>query len=568
MNENGLIVAIDFGTHASGFAYASAGERAKPRHEQAVAMFRDWPGGQVFKYFKTRTALLRSHSGEIVAWGNEALLEYGALLRKGQGGQVRLRDGFKLNLTSADSAVRSEAIKDAADYLRCLREKALAAVHDYGIVIDDRDITWCITMPVTTAEGMTGYDAVLRGDVTGPAGFPADDRERLILVAEPEAAALYAKADREPGERFTIVDAGGGTVDITTLQVNDDYTLDQIGLQAGGKFGSRILNDKFRERLLRRLRESYGWQKNASPNLEDWTTILNYWEEDKRSWDFSSQHIYRVRIPRRIDDQGRGQSQAAPVPGDGDLEMSSAEILSEIFEPLSSSIIGELDKAQTDLPEGPPVREVLLVGGFGGSPYLQLRLAEHLAGKAALTILPDSGAAEAVLRGAVSYALNPEWIRARRMQHTYACDVLVPCERPEDPHQTAHSRVRSVRWGPDEELCSKLLVFARRDEIVKAGTVRDVIPLYPADCRQQTVTFSLFVSDEIDPYFPDGSRLLGRIEMPTKIPWWRSKYWRPIDITVTLGDSEVIFCASDRRHPEILREIRLSYFEADGEPHA
>jgi hypothetical protein len=567
MNETGLVIAIDFGTHASGFAYASVGERAKPRHEQAVTMFRDWPGGEVFKYFKTRTALLRSHSGEIIAWGNKALIEYGTLLRQGRDGQLQLRDGFKLDLTSADSDVRARAIEDAADYLKWLREKALATVNGGGILIDERDITWCITMPVTTAEGMTGYDSVLRDNVAGPAGFPAADRARLILVAEPEAAALHAKADREPGERFTIVDAGGGTVDITTLQVNDDYTLDQVGLQAGGKFGSRILDDKFLERLHRRLREIYGWQQNASPNPVDWATIINSWEEDKRTWDFSLQRSYRVRIPRRIDDKGRSQGQADPIPGDGDLEMSSAEILKEIFEPVVSSIIRELDKAHMDLPEGPPVREIVLVGGFGGSPYLKLRLAEHLAGKAALTTLEDPGPAEAVLHGAVSYALNPEWIRARRIQHTYACDVLVPCERPEEPHQTAHSRVRSVRWGPDEELCSKLLVFARRSEIVKAGTVRDVIPLYPADCRQQTVPFSLYISDENDPYFPDGSRLLGRIELPTKIPWWRSRYWRPIDIKVTLGDSEVIFRASDRRHPEILREIRLSYFEANSETH-
>ena len=38
-----------------------------------------------------------------------------------------------------------------------------------------------------------------------------------------------------PKERFTVIDAGGGTVDITTLQVNDDSSLDQIGFQAGGK---------------------------------------------------------------------------------------------------------------------------------------------------------------------------------------------------------------------------------------------------------------------------------------------------------------------------------------------
>ena len=349
-----------------------------------------------------------------------------------------------------------------------------------------------------------------------------------------------------------------GTVDITTLQVNDDSSLDQIGFQAGGKFGSRILNRKFSDMVRKRLIDEHGWQQSASANLEDWATIMNNWEEDKRSWDFASHENYHVRVPRRTDNDADGRRA-----GDSDLQLSGEEILGEIFEPLVSNILGELDKALSDLPEGPPVVQVLLVGGFGGSPYLQRRLREHLADKALLVSLPDPKSAEAVLRGAVLYALDPNWIRARRMQHTYGCDIFSSCKRPQEKHPTEHRRMRYTRWGEEHERCLQFLVFAHRGEVIDAGTVRKVVPLYPADCRQRTVPFNLYASTDPDPYFPEDGKLIGSVELPTKIPWWRSIFWRPIDVKVTLGETEMIFYASDRRRPEIYREVRLRYFKED-----
>ena len=65
-------------------------------------------------------------------------------------------------------------------------------------------------MPVVTVKGLEGYDSILRNEVAGVAGFPADDREKLMLVAEPEAAAVYWQVRGcVPGARFTVVDAGG-----------------------------------------------------------------------------------------------------------------------------------------------------------------------------------------------------------------------------------------------------------------------------------------------------------------------------------------------------------------------
>ena len=206
-----LVIAIDFGTHASGFAYASIDERAKQPNERAMTLYLDWPGMQVFKYFKTRTALLRSASGEILAWGNQAHMKIRRQLRQDRAGALQYKEGFKLDLTSNDSTTRDQAVKDAVDYLGLLRKEALRFIQSQAINVPEEQVRSCITMPVAVVEGLEGYDSVLRDNVTGPAGFPATDSENLLLVLGGRAAALYCQAERGmPKERFTVIDAGSG----------------------------------------------------------------------------------------------------------------------------------------------------------------------------------------------------------------------------------------------------------------------------------------------------------------------------------------------------------------------
>ena len=561
MTEVQLVIGIDFGTHASGVAWASAGERTKLPRDYKIAVYRLWPGRNSFNYFKTRTALLRSDSGEIIAYGNEASLEYATRLRQGEADSLQFKENFKLDLTSRDTVTREQAIRDAVDYLKWLRCQALKALIDSGEAVPEDNIRWCITMPVVTVEGLEGYDSILRNEVARAAGFPADDREKLMLVAEPEAAAVYWQVQGlAPGARFTVVDAGGGTVDITTLEVTDDATLEQIGFQAGGKLGSRTLNARFIDMVLSQLVEKHGWQFTTSPNPDDWAMIGTNWEVDKRSWDFAAHKKYLVRIPRRKDSRPYRADTVGTGTIDTDLELPGDEILTKVFDPLIAGILAEFDKALADLPEGPAVEQVLLVGGFGGSPYLQHRLKQHIADRASLTILPDPMSAEAILRGTVYYALNPQFVHARRMQYTYGCQFFGPCSRPHEKHVTEHRRVKRSRWSRAEENCVQLRTFATRGEVIKAGTVREVAPFYPPDFRDRQVTFQIFVSTEPDPYFIEKCKLLGGVDLPVKTPWWQSTSQRPIDVKVTLGEAELTFYASDKRRPESSQEIKLHYF--------
>jgi len=553
-----LVVAIDFGTYGTGFAYTLAAEAAKSPQERDIFVFRDWEHSDRFRYFKTRTALLRAKSGEVIGWGNDAV--YRAEINQDEG---TLTEYFKPDLTSANANARKSAVADSVDFLSRLRETILAHLARRHIRIPESRIRWCLSMPVQDG-GLEGYDSVLRTEVASAAGFPAD-RERLITAFEPEAAALYLHAESDEddflrsGKVFTMVDAGGGTVDISTFQVRNDSSLNQVGLVAGGRLGSRNLNNNFLGLVLDQLRQLRGWQRDASPEPSDWQVIRSGWESYKRQWNSLTASLYRIRVPRRADRQGEP---TGPQPGDdGELSFSVADIAGVVFGPLVSEIISRVDAALSEVSEGLKPQQVLLVGGFGGSPYLQQELRGHLGDRAPLISVPDPDSAEAVLRGTVHYGLNPRSVHERRIQYTYGLEIAGPCERPQLPHPAQHRIVQPAQFSEPVELCDHLKVFARRGEVIRGRTERSLGRLRPSDYRQEEVVFKLFTSQDADPYFITQASPIGSLKVPLRVSAWRASGSPAFDVSVVLGEADLVFYAFDAKKPKKKYELPLHFLE-------
>jgi hypothetical protein len=555
-----LVVAIDFGTYGTGFAYVQVPGDASPSLGRNTFLFRDWEHSDRFSYFKTRTALLRAKSGDVIGWGNDAV--YRAEINQDEG---TLREYFKPDLTSADAEARKSAVADSIDFLSGLRERILVHLQKYGIRVPEDRIRWCLSMPAQDG-GLEGYDTVLRTEVAPAAGFPAD-RERLITAFEPESAALYLNAESDgydllrSGNVFTVVDAGGGTVDISTFQVRDDSSLNQVGLVAGGRLGSRNLNNNFLGLVLERLRKLRGWQRDASPEPRDWQSIRAGWESYKRQWNSLTASLYNIRIPRRTDRQGDpADTQSGD---DGEISFSVADIASEVFGPLVAKIISRVDAALSQVSEGLRSQQVLLVGGFGGSPYLQQELREHIGDRLPLVSVPDPRSAEAVLRGTVYYGLNPRSIHERRIQYTYGLQIAGPCERPHLPHPAQHRVVQPTPFSQAQELCDHLKLFARRGEVIRGRTERSLGRLRPSDYRQENVVFELFASQDADPYFTTQARPLGTLKIPHTARDRRSPGSAAYEVSVVLGEADLVFYARDANNPKKKYELPL-HFPEDG----
>jgi molecular chaperone DnaK (HSP70) len=78
--------------------------------------------------------------------------------------------------------------------------------------------------------------------------------QALVIALEPEAAALYARHEEggplamSAGHTFMVVDAGGGTVDITVHQVvrrGGELALAEMTAGVGALFGATYVDEAF-----------------------------------------------------------------------------------------------------------------------------------------------------------------------------------------------------------------------------------------------------------------------------------------------------------------------------------
>lgn len=82
----------------------------------------------------------------------------------------------------------------------------------------------CLTVPAmwTDRAKAAMREAAIRAGLV----LRSDPPERLTLISEPEAAALYCEKKSEQfnlshGQRFMICDAGGGTVDLIVFEIDE-----------------------------------------------------------------------------------------------------------------------------------------------------------------------------------------------------------------------------------------------------------------------------------------------------------------------------------------------------------
>ncbi|MET0135607.1 MAG: hypothetical protein ABW215_18665 [Kibdelosporangium sp.] len=146
----------------------------------------------------------------------------------------------------------------------------------------------------------------------GLAEMPTDE-SRLLLAVEP-AAALYARnklagagIDRE-GARFLVVEAGGGTVDLTAYEVDKDGRLSEVVTADGGRFVAEYVNSAFRTRIRQRRLDDAAGSGGATrltrletqlPGLQ--LQLLRSFEKLKVTFDPASADPARISMPTRLD---------------------------------------------------------------------------------------------------------------------------------------------------------------------------------------------------------------------------------------------------------------------------
>ncbi|KAL5632478.1 hypothetical protein ACGC1H_005435 [Rhizoctonia solani] len=268
------------------------------------------------------------------------------------------------------------------------------------------------------------------------AGFTtaSDAAMRVHFVNEAEASVhfctLYSNIGRQltPGMTFAVCDAGGSTVDTTVYLVKSsnpirlEETRASNCVQAGA-----IFIDQSAGKYLRTILHRAGLPPKE---IDDYAThgVKDFELHSKRRFkDVASDQSIKIAWITYNNTAIRTRR--------GQMTLQGSEVktffdtwVDQILESVSSQL------------EGEPVSHVLLVGGFGESPFLRHRLKQRFEPGCDVTTTSEQ-ASKAVADGTIIwYASNI--VMKRTPQYSYGIEVLVPY----NPRAQDHKRRVIVKW--------------------------------------------------------------------------------------------------------------------------
>lgn len=271
------------------------------------------------------------------------------------------------------------------------------------------------------------------------AGLGTDKESSLLLVLEPEAAAMFCQqqildAPQDASSEFTchylVVDCGGGTVDIAahklTRTSDGNVSIEEIHQAHGGPHGGFAVNDEFKnllERMFQLTEEGIDELKNKFPR--SWTKLFTEFETSK------CQIVPESSTPITIGFNGKMLSYITKKTGkditqlveeytrhkvewdedDDDLVLPISTINS-LFVAVISQIIMAI-KQVLKKHECHCVKKIILVGGFAESNILFKEVEKEFS--PAIAVKKSLTPSLSVLKGAIIYGRNQNMIKSRKM---------------------------------------------------------------------------------------------------------------------------------------------------------
>ncbi|KAI7896855.1 uncharacterized protein EV154DRAFT_491018 [Mucor mucedo] len=458
-----IVVGIDFGTTYSGVAYARVGEMESGR--ALVSNIDKWPGITAYSQTPTRSAYL---NGKLSKWGG-----FGTVSKA-----TKTISLFKLHLDETKTHPNSilpyglELEQVISDYLRSIYEHTCTLLKGrFGKTLDTSKLRFCLTVPAVWTEKAKNImrDAVIRAGIISK----EDPQDRLLLVGEPEAAALYCETfldeyNLKPGQNFLICDAGGGTVDLVVYRISVDKngknSLMEEVAGDGAICGSTALDANFR-RFVSENMQLFFKDEDALTDKELDAIVKVFTDETKSQVCHPSNPDYDedfliVTLPDRFGEIEYVVEKDKLFFTDSQLLIHPEIMLSEIFDPVIDQVLSLID-TQLDRIDR-TLDAIFLVGGFGQSTYLLHKITDKFTDDVALICAPARGEM-AIVRGAVLMGLDPQFVKQRVVRRTYGYECSLGFDNALDP-----KRLRTVDQNGEVYCNNRFKSYALK------GEVRDV----------------------------------------------------------------------------------------------
>ncbi|XP_063414094.1 heat shock 70 kDa protein 12A-like [Mytilus trossulus] len=520
VSEPLLVAAIDFGTTFSGYAFQTREDfKEDPLMNQGFS----WTtGSNAGLSLKTPTCVLFDPAQNFYSFGIEAEDKYTELAQEEDHANWYYFRRFKMNLYKCQEIPRDlmleddkgkllPAMKVISESIKFMREHLMRTLSKKGQdVIRPTEINWVLTVPAIWSDAAKQFmrEAAVKG------GIP--DRS-IILALEPEAASIYCKylpVDRTlssggrstldafaPGTQYLLLDAGGGTVDITVQEIKDDGDIKQIYMANGGDWGGTKVDEAFDE-FLTDIVGSDTVDKFRKDDKVDYLGLCREFEVKKRSIRPDSTAKITIRIPLSLSErfqEVKGVSLKSSFKSNksmswvGDKLRVDPDTAKKFFEEPCKRIVDHLKDlfqkgavVDTDI--------ILMVGGFSESQMLQEAIKSAFQSK---TVIIPEDAGLAVLKGAVQFGFKPKVIVQRLSRYTHGTSTNMQFRPHTDPEDKKHI-INDKMYCHD-----RFGKHVARGEPVQLGEVINKKTYNPL-IGQSKIEIPIFSSGSEDPQYVDG----------------------------------------------------------------
>ncbi|XP_052794098.1 heat shock 70 kDa protein 12A-like [Mya arenaria] len=573
MTERLLVAAIDFGTTYSGWAFSFRHDfEADPTKIQA----KQWSGGHHVSLKAPTTVLIKPDGKTLEAFGYEAEDKYAKLADDNKHRTHYYFKLFKMMLYGKIGLTRDIMLEDDKDQkLPALTVFSLAIGHlrqDLLKTCNDRlkknkltdgDIHWVLTVPAIWNDAAKQF----MREAAQKAGIASDN---LSIALEPEAASLFCRhlpiqqfsgncgkslKTFDVGSKYMVLDAGGGTVDITVHEVLPDGKLKELHKASGGDWGGTMIDNAFRQMLIK-IFSLPVLRKFQLDHTDDYLDLLREFEIKKRDIKPASDTKITLKIPSALAEVFEKETEegiqdaidqspyAGKIKFTGDKMRADVSVYKHLFDDALEGIIEHISGLVRD-PVTRGTTSILMVGGFSESPLLQTAIKNTFP---KMTVIIPEEAGLVVLKGAVVFGHGPNAIAKRVCKHTYGIELNTLFD---DKEHDVSKRFES------NGRCFCKEIFDKHVEIgqcIKYGEPQSERTYAPLTNTQDSVDIVVYASDEASPkYVSDkGCQQIGKVTVDVRdmsVPLSQ----RTLDVTLTFSGTEIEVIAKEKHTGKITK---------------
>lgn len=566
-----LVGALDFGTTFSGWAYSFKHDYES---EPTKAYVHNWISeSSTLITEKTPTcALIAPNGEELVAFGYDAENKYKVLAENGEHRDYYYFRRFKMALNH-ETLTRDLPIEDEmGKSLPALRVFSLSIKyltdHLIGICQDKvagaltkEDFHWVITVPAIWSDAAKQF-------MRESAKEANLNTEKVKLALEPEAASVFCRylptekrdekidiATFPVGTQYLILDAGGGTIDLTVHEIDESGGLKEVHAATGGDWGGTLVDQSFKDLLI----EIFGkkiYETFIKTETDDWLDLWRTFEVKKKTVDPEKTDKIIMTLPVTLLDLYKRENEIGLEKAlnssryASNIEMRKNKmifchgVMKELFEKSIASTIScihDVLRAERVL----DVRAILMVGGYSESSMLKAAVKREFQ---QLTVLNPPQASSAILRGAVIFGHNPLSITHRVLKRTYGLATVKPFiegVHPESKRKNYEGRVRC------KDIFSKII---EKGQSIAVGEIEESHHAWhPVRSGDKAMVLRMYSSNLNNPTYTDeGCSFVGTIRVDlSSLPEDMERKDKLVNYHITFGDTELKATATVQRTGEV-----------------